>query len=190
MLGVEEKLKKTCREVREYLNPATFEMENIKVVIRREAEGQAYGVWLPIVVRVKDKCFIVSGFCNTGFGFPRDETPRIAIPVAILLIENLITEAYFTSRLALKEEIFQIPETKHVHVGLMDDAVEFRWIEAEVHGYLRLPGRVLINIPLMLQLGVSYDPQEWRKRVWYPIDNPSVRRPSVASIIYDWELLA
>ncbi len=190
MSGIEKGLKRACEEIREYLSPTAFKMENIRVIIRREAGGQAYGVWLPIVIRTGSRCFAVAGFCNTGFGFPRDETPRIAIPAAVLLLENIITEAYFTSRLALMEEVFQIPNVEHVYVGLMDDAVDFRWVKAEAHGFLRLPGRVLLNIPLMLHLGVSYDPQEWRKRVWYPIDNPKLRRPSAPSVVYDWELLA
>jgi len=89
----------------------------------------------------------------------------------------------------LGEEIFQIPKIEHVYVGLMDETVEFRWVRAEVHGFLKLPGRVLLNIPLMIELGVSYNPLEWRKRLWYPIDKPNMRRQSVTSIIYDWELI-
>ena len=189
MEKIRGELRAFCKKIREYLNPITLNKGNVRIVIRREAEGNAYGVWLPIVIKTGDRCSIVCGFCNTGFGFPRDETPRIAIPAAILLLEDLISETYFTSRLALEEEVFRIPKIKHVHVALIDEAVEFKWIKAEAHGFLKLPGRLLLNIPLMLELGVSYDPQEWRKRLWYPIDNPNKRRQSTTSIIYDWELI-
>ncbi len=155
----------------------------------------AEGVWIPVVVRVGNKCFIVSAFCNTGFGYPKDKQGNpireacIALPASLMLLEGLINYGEFMDALLLRADLFSVDGLENVDVALLDKDVEFRWVGALLWGHTKRPRRILLNPELWTRLGVAYDTRYWRERLWFPIENPDKKKESVRALVFNWEFM-
>ena len=186
-------IKEILKKCKNYLQPIDIRTKGIKVSIKEIKGPDADGVWIPIVVNIKDKCFAVCAFCNTGFGYPKDESgnsirvPCIALPASLLLLEKVISYREFMDALLSGEELLSITDIRDVDVGLLDEDIEFRWIKAWMWLHTKPSGRVLLNPELWINLGVAYDTREWKERLWFPAEKPSLKKKSMPALVFEWE---
>ena len=144
-------------------------------------------------MKIEDRYIVVSAFCNTGFGYPKDNegvsirVPCIALPASLLLLEGVINYREFMDAILSGGELLSIEDIKEIDVGLLDEDVKFRWVRAWLWLHTKPSGRVLLNPELWANLGIAYDTREWRERLWFLIHKPNLRKKSVPALVFMWE---
>jgi len=183
MFRIETKSKVIC----ERIEAGEFSIGKFRIFA--ETGGYA-GVWIPIMVRIKDVCLRLSAFCNSGFGYidiPRSRTPLISLPIALLLLKDIVKPRRALEIIFYGEEIFELDNIRHVDVCLDAGREKKQWIEAEVYGNIKLLGKVIINMPLMKGIGVGFRSEDWEDGLWYFLDNPDIKKKSVRPLHFMYE---
>ena len=173
----------------EYIEAGEYSIGKFRINVET---GEYAGVWIPIMVRIKNFCLRLSAFCNSGFGYidiSKSRTPLISLPIALLLLKNIIRPSKALEMILHGEEIFEINNIKHVYVCLDAENERKQWIEAEVYGNIKLPGKVIINLPLMKRIGVGFRSEDWEEGLWYFLDKSDQKRKSVQALHFMYEIL-
>ena len=153
--------------------------------------GEFAGIWIPIRVRIKNCCIKVSAFCNSGFGYidiQRAKIPLISLPLPLLVLEEIISPSQALEILVRGDDLFELDNIKYAHVSLDIDSRETHWVKAELYGNTRMPGKVIINIPLMKKLGVGFRSEDWEDGLWYFLDKPEEKRKSALGTHFLYEI--
>ena len=185
MFKIATKNKIECKHIK----VGEYNIEKFRINVET---GEFAGVWIPIIVRSRNICFKVSVFCNSGFGYidiHRSKTPLISLPLGLLLLKKIIQPHRALQIVFRGDEIFELDNIKHVYVSLDYKREKTTWVKAEVYGNTKLPGKVIINLPLMKRIGVGFRSEDWEERLWYFLDKPDAKRKSVKALHFIYEIL-
>ncbi len=185
MPKIEKKNQIECEE----LKTGEYQVGRFKIYVERK---ELSGVWIPIRLKIRNRCIRTSAFCNSGFGYidpERCRIPLIAIPAVLLVAEGIVDSSEVIEKILGGEEVFKLDDIERAHVSLDVEERETIWIEAECYGITKVPGRVIINLPLMRRLGVGFRSEDWEDGLWYFIDNPDEKKKSVLGVHILYEII-